>query len=693
MPQSRIFPCFLSLIILWAANVFVQVFAQQAATPLQTTSATMVRVFLRDKGPETFAKGSRIYEQTRALHSERALRRRAKVLPENELLSLSDAPVFEPYLDSLRRRGAQIVLRLRWRNYVIVTGANLQFEELRRLPFVRGVQSARERLQPLSFAENTASEATFEKYLSAELASNCATPNYGDALRQLATVSIPQIHALGISGQNVVVGVMDSGFRWKEQTSLKGASILAEYDFIQNDTNTANQAGERSDQDAHGTECLSVIAGFVPESLIGAAFGAQYLLAKTEDLRYERNLEQDNYAAGLEWLEARGADVMTASLGYFQFDSTDESSPYSELDGRTAIVTQAVNEASKRGVICVIPAGNEGRMGFRTLSAPADADSAIVVGGIRADSLLPISFSSKGPTGDGRTKPDIAAQGEKVVQASTTGAEYRQGNGTSYATPIIAGGVALLLSAYPELKPWQVRNLLYRTASQARSPDNILGYGIANLAAAFTLASERYGMTSAPELLSYSLLESQRVGVSVLGAGEMAEAILYARFAGRQDFMQYSLGNGSRFANIAHSAFGGKAAEMYATVRDTGGRSLRIPRTGFLRVEPRITSLPCGINVSALPLELPQSVRESIFPQPASRAAGVANLLLSVSEPEPITYSIFTTLGQRISTSTINVGTGINVIPLNISNYAVGMYYIHIRYGSAQKMFRFIVQP
>jgi serine protease AprX len=673
----------------------------------QTTSATYIRVFLRDKGPEQFAIGTRLYEQTRALHTERALRRRAKVLTSEKILSVADAPIYQPYMDSLRRIGAVTHLQLRWRNYVVVTGANLQLEQLRRLPFVRAVQSARERLLPLKYSANASNEAQSKQFFAArnsllletlletslETETNCGTPNYGDALRQVATVAIPQIHALGISGQGVIIGAMDSGFRWRGQTATKGASILAEYNFIQNDSSTANSPLDRSDQDAHGTECLSVMAGYDAPNLIGAAFGAQYILAKTEDLRYERNIEQDNYAAGLEWIESRGADIMTASLGYSTFDSTDESSPYWELNGKTTIVAQAVNEAAKRGVICIIPAGNDGRRGFRTLNSPADADSAIVVAAIRADSLLPTAFSSRGPTGDGRVKPDIAAQGDKVVQSATTGSEYRLGNGTSYSTPIIAGGVALLLSAFPNLTPWEVRDLLYSSASQARTKDNVLGYGIANFYEALRRANARFGMTSSPELLSYPLFESQRVGISVFGAIAPSEAILFVRFAGKADFMRYSLGNGSDFANVLYRDFNGKPAEMYAIIRAGNGTSLRIPREGVTLIQPRSTSLPCGINVGNLTLELPENVREHVYPSPVSRSNGAANLILSVTEPGQVQYAVYSILGQNITSSLWEVSTGINVLPLSISNYAAGVYFIQAFYNGSPKVFRFVVQP
>ncbi len=668
--------------------------APMLPSTLQSTSATFIRIFLRDKGPESlrpggFQVGSPLYEQTRALHTERALQRRAKVLPENALLSIQDAPVFEPYLDTLRKRGAVIALRLRWRNAVVVTGANLSFEELRRLPFVERVQSARERLKPTSVQENTQIQTT-----------NCPTPNYGNAARQLALSGIPPLHAVGLTGQGVVIGVMDTGFRWKEQTSLKGASILGEYDVIRQDTtSTANRSDDRRDQDSHGTQVLSVIAAYDPPNLIGAAFGAQFYLAKTEDTRYERNLEQDNYAAGLEWLESRGVDIMTASLGYAQFDSTDESMPYSEMNGKTSLVARSVNDAARRGVLCFIPAGNDSTKG-RTLSTPADADSALVVGAILADSLGAAKFSSSGPTADGRVKPDLMAQGQRVISASPIGQEYQAASGTSLSTPILAGGAALLLSAFPTMKPWEIRDALIKTASQATKPDNVMGYGIANVEDALTRATAQYGVVASPELLSYPLLEAQRVGVALKNPSASLDVTLFVKFAQSQDFTRFPIGDGTRFATIPFVQFQRNpanlsvAAEAFAEVRVNGAPHLRIPRMGTLPLVPRQTSLPCGLSLNRLPVELPEKVQEGLFPNPVSRATRVVNLLVSAQEPSTeAECKIFNSFGQFLLSEKLSVNTGVNAIPLDLSSLASGVYFARFRYNGRVSMYKFMIVP
>lgn len=670
---------------------------------LSATGSTY-RVFFRDKGTALFERGSALYTKTEALFTVRALERRRKVLPPENLLTIADAPLYAPYLDSIRRTGATLGNGLRWRNYTLVTCSTVQLEQIRRFSFVRAVQPCTARLFPQEFS-HTAEMLQGKTMSAADAAaqalehislhnSNCGTLHYGDSQRQLQSINIPPVHELGVTGKGVLVGVMDVGFRWRAQNSLKGASVLAEYDFIQNDTNAANEqkayAADLPDQDEHGTKVMSIMAGYAPQKLIGAAFGASYLLAKTEDLRYERHIEEDNAAAALEWLEAQGADIVNASLGYSYFDQPDESYPYSELDGKTTILSRAVNDAAARGLFCVTSAGNDGRRGSQTLNAPADADSAFAVAALRADSAGAAVFSSQGPRADGALKPDIAAQGDTVLTASPTGNEYQFGRGTSFASPLIAGGAALLLSAFPELKPYELRSLLTSTASKANAPNTILGYGIANVLAAM----RRAGTIVAPEIVSYPMLGVQRVGISALPRGISLRATLYVRFAGEQNYtpleLRPFLPSTLYLADIPMTRFAERAAELYAEV-DDGVQTRRIPASGTMMLRPRVSSVPCGILPSSLPISKPNDVREGIVPSPVSSDAGTATLLLTTSEVGNLDYTIYSTYGSPILSDTVQVTSGISTIPIRVSTLARGVYFVHVRYNGTVQMFRFVV--
>src|SRR6185295_17492130 len=124
-------------------------------------------------------------------------------------------------------------------------------------------------------------------------------------------VAIDRAHRLGIAGEGVLVGVLDAGFHWRDHVALRNLDVVAEYDLVFNDSNTANTPGEDPPElnaEYHGTMVTSMIGGYWERHLVGGAPHASFIFAKTEDVRSERNVEEDNYVAGLEWLESQGVD-------------------------------------------------------------------------------------------------------------------------------------------------------------------------------------------------------------------------------------------------------------------------------------------------------------------------------------------------------------------------------------------------
>jgi serine protease AprX len=228
-----------------------------------------------------------------------------------------------------------------------------------------------------------------------------------------------------------------------------------------------------------------VLGGFEEGQLIGPAYAAGFILAKTENTFSETPVEEDNWAAAAEWAEALGADVISTSLGYLEYDSPFTSYSFADMNGETAISTRAANLAASLGVVVVASAGNSGfDAAHNTLGAPADGRGVIAAGAV--DPLgTRAFFSSVGPTADGRIKPDVAAQGVSVKVASPTSPSlYGLAAGTSFSCPLTAGVAALVIQAHPEYTPQQVADALRTTAGQASRPDNLLGYGIVNAAAA-----------------------------------------------------------------------------------------------------------------------------------------------------------------------------------------------------------------
>jgi subtilisin family serine protease len=299
---------------------------------------------------------------------------------------------------------------------------------------------------------------------------------------------VNQLHDAGLSGAGVFVCMLDTGFLRTHQ-ALDQVNVIAERDFIHGDNVTSNQPGDDPNQHNHGTYCLSICGGFDPGNLIGPAYGASFLLGKTEEITSETPVEEDFWIAGAEWADSLGADVISSSLTYSDWYV------YDDMDGDTAPITIAADLATLNGIVVCNSAGNLGDDPWFYIAAPADGDSVIAVGAV--DSLGVITgFSSRGPTSDGRTKPDVCAMGSGNIFASMfSPSSYSRGSGTSFSCPLVAGVAALLLQAHPGWTPMQVRDALRLTATNAATPNNDYGWGIIR-----GWNANQWGGTAAPEI-------------------------------------------------------------------------------------------------------------------------------------------------------------------------------------------------
>ncbi|RME44227.1 MAG: hypothetical protein D6795_18230, partial [Deltaproteobacteria bacterium] len=348
----------------------------------------------------------------------------------------------------------------RWLNAISIEVAAERIPAIEALPFV-------DHTQPVARYERVETSLSARPLESSpSLPPGTHTLDYGESFDQLAQIRIPEVHDCGVSGAGVIVGMLDTGFRWQSHPALSAIDVIAEYDFINDDPVTSNESGDPSGQDSHGTQTLSVIGGFLPGQLVGGAFSASFLLAKTEDTSQEVPIEEDHWVAGIEWLEANGADVVSSSLGYTAWYD------YSDMDGQTAVTTIAANTAWENGVVVVNSMGNYGNFPG-SIAAPADAFGVLSIGAVSLSGTL-ASFSSVGPTYDGRMKPDVVALGVSDFVATASGG-YGYSSGTSFSCPLIASAAALILSAHPDWTPDQVRDALHATADRADAPDNFYG--------------------------------------------------------------------------------------------------------------------------------------------------------------------------------------------------------------------------
>lgn len=312
--------------------------------------------------------------------------------------------------------------------------------------------------------------------------------DYGPAYRQCEQLGITALHRLGYSGRGVVLCMLDGGF-FRGHEVFDRTDVVAAIDFVEGDTTvgfdpTRPQGGYNTRaMNAHGTYTWSTLGGFRAGRHVGPAYRASFALGRTEIVEAEIRLEEDRYVAGLEWADGLGADIVSTSLGYLSFPAQGFAYSYEELDGRTAVTTRAAARLTERGVLLVTAMGNEGP-DPGTLITPADAESVCSVGAVDAAGRIFVR-SSRGPNARGVVKPDLCARGVTTACASAgpsadVDTAYAAVNGTSLATPLIAGLAALLLEAHPEWsgRPMELLRALRAAGDRAGAPQNIYGYGI-----------------------------------------------------------------------------------------------------------------------------------------------------------------------------------------------------------------------
>jgi len=443
---------------------------------------TAVWVFFADKGPIDRAAAIRTLESTA---HPRALQRRRLRRTTPGLFDERDVPIWPGHRRAVEATGAHLRTGSRWLNAVSVEATAMQVEALHRLPFVTEIRLAREIARlPMARTPVNSQDAG-----GASVPTNGRGGFYGAAEPQLALLNLIALHQDGFTGQGVVIGVLDTGFR-RTHAAYNNAGdpleVIAEHDFVNDDPNTAPESGDLPGQHDHGTVVLGTMAANQPGVLVGGAYGASYILAKAEDLAGEYAAEEDYFVAGLEFIEANGGDIATSSLVINGLYTADE------LNGVTTVMSRGLNVATDNGVHCFQGVGNSGHDGdasTASLVPPADAIMTISVGAVTL-SGKPASFSSDGPTADGRLKPEILSMGVDV--ATTSGFDdvaVSAESGTSLATPLAAAAAACIVQMHPEWTVRQLRSALFQTANwytatQSFDPLYVWGYGVIDAHAA-----------------------------------------------------------------------------------------------------------------------------------------------------------------------------------------------------------------
>lgn len=426
-----------------------------------------VWVYFRDKGPDADS----YLNNPSALVTERSLQRRSKVKGPNNLVDIKDVPVFADYVNEVSTSSLKIKNKTKWLNAVSAVVNREQLRRIENYDFVSKIELV-ERFKAID-DEVEMSQSEVPCTESDEPTVDTLTYGTGNAVTQITQIKVNIVHNQGIKGQGVMIASFDAGFSnlTHEAFTTYPMKIQTTYDF-QNHTPTLTGH-------SHGTATLCLTGGYKPGKMVGPAYGSTFILGRTEVDPNEVPAEMDNWIAAAEWADSLGADIITSSLGYLEFDAPYTSYTWQDMNGNTMPITIAADIAVNHGIIVSNSAGNNGSSTHNTLGGPADGDSVLTVGSVTSSGTRS-SFSSIGPTTDNppRIKPDVMAMGSSNYYASTTGNNYSSGSGTSFSCPLTSGVCALMLSANKNLTPLQVIGILKKFASNTNSPNNQMGWGI-----------------------------------------------------------------------------------------------------------------------------------------------------------------------------------------------------------------------
>ncbi len=424
------------------------------------------RVIFRDKGDNI--PGNYIASD---LLSERAVERRAKAgIPCPDI---KDIPVFTGYLDQVRSLGLTLHCTSKWMNSGLFKSyESFDIEKILSLPFVAEAKIVK---RPPGKGEHINKFGT-----EGEMA------GLADFDRQIVMINGSPVQASGFDGSGVLIAVLDAGFDKADLisslTSLRARKgIKSTYDFINRSRNVYGYH-------YHGTAVLSVLAGQIPGLLQGTGPGAGFLLLRTEDDETEFPVEEDFWASGAEYADSCGADIISSSLGYYHFDDPQMNYSFQSMDGNTTFVTRAADIAASKGIVVVASAGNERTNPWKRIIAPSDGDSVICVGAVDASDIIS-SFSSAGPSADGRIKPDVSTMGVSVPVQIEQFTITRM-NGTSFSCPVLSGLIACIMQAVPEALNSEIINSIHLSADRYLSPDSLYGYGIPDMVKALELLQD-----------------------------------------------------------------------------------------------------------------------------------------------------------------------------------------------------------
>ncbi|HEY4151513.1 MAG TPA: S8 family serine peptidase [Chitinophagaceae bacterium] len=419
--------------------------------------------------------------------SAKAIARRNRY---NIAIDSTDLPITPAYIDSILALPNVSFLNLsKWLNQLCIriTDTTGVLSKINSFSFVK-------KSNPIAVRRVTANPPVFNKLegtpvpLRADSVNSPAGPtnyySYGSNFPQVHIHNGEFLHNMGFHGEGMTIALLDAGFfnylgDIALDSIIQNNQVLGTYDYVNLKTSV-------NEENAHGFWCLSTIATNRPGIMVGTCPKAKFWLLKTEDVYSEYPVEEQNWAAAAEYVDSAGADLISTSLGYSDFDDPSFNQYYPQRDGHTALATVAANMAVAKGMIVTASAGNSGdeTTDEKYVQVPADGDSVLAVGASDVNGNIG-SFSSVGPNYSGAVKPDAVSVGWNAVVASSVTGDPAILSGTSFSNPNLAGLVTCLWQAFPEMNSHAIRDAIQKSGNKYTTPDIYYGYGIPDMKRAF----------------------------------------------------------------------------------------------------------------------------------------------------------------------------------------------------------------
>ena len=610
---------------------------------------------LKDKGSNPFS-----INNPGQFLTQRAIERRLRY---NILIDSTDLPVTPRYIDSLRAAGAVSILNTsKWLNQVLIkTSDAAALAKINSFPFVL----ASVPLAPLAPSPQTIPyklgtyESAVSSFLPAEQESLVDVYNYGRSNGQVKIHQGEFLHNHGFRGEGMQLAVMDAGFQnyltLRPFDSIRrNNQILGTWDFVTNETSV-------NEDNAHGMQCLSLIAANVPGVFVGTAPKTSFYLYRTEDVASEYPVEEQNYAAGLERADSLGVDITSTSLGYFRFDNPIFNYTYNDLNGNTTISARAADMGAKKGMIMVVANGNEGANSWRFLLSPADGDSVFAVGAV--DTLGNVApFSGYGPSSDGQVKPNVASVGWRAMVANPADGSPVPGNGTSFACPNLAGIVSCLWQAYPEVNNMGIMGALQQSATRATNPDDRVGYGIPDAKKAFVillkqLSTKQSNINNCNATIALRLKADTSITVTL--ERKQPGELNFTSVASKKGSGTFAMQDFNFTDNIASNQTG---AVQYRFKTD-----ISTDTTFYLDSTSLVLTSACGV------VNFDDEIR--IAPNPV-----IGDAIVTINRSGGYSYEVVlqNAAGQKLAQVKSSQASGINNISLPMRRVSKGVYFITV---------------